>query len=75
MDIQTEKLKAKLRQVYTEAAEKAVCNHLAQSGVKEPCWICDKCGWIEKQEMEVWCWKCGGTKGGQMVYKGPTKET
>lgn len=36
--------------------------------ISNPCWICDKCGWREKHEAEVKCWKCGGTQGGEMIY-------
>ena len=28
--------------------------------VRTPCWICDRCGWRERREAEVRCWKCGG---------------
>ena len=36
--------------------------------IRKPCWICDKCGWRERHEAEVWCWKCGKSRGGQMLY-------
>ena len=36
--------------------------------IRKPCWICDKCGWRERYEAEVWCWKCGKSRGGQMLY-------
>jgi len=36
--------------------------------IRKPCWICDKCGWRERHEAEVWCWKCGKSRGGQMIY-------
>ena len=36
--------------------------------IRTPCWICDKCGWRERHEAEVWCWKCGKRRGGQMIY-------
>ena len=41
--------------------------------IRPPCWICDKCGWRERREAEVWCWKCGKSRGGQMLYT-PNKE-
>jgi hypothetical protein len=28
--------------------------------IRKPCWICDQCGWRERREAEVRCWKCGG---------------
>ena len=28
--------------------------------IRKPCWICDRCGWRERREAEVLCWKCGG---------------
>lgn len=36
--------------------------------IRKPCWMCDKCGWRERHEAEVRCWKCGKTRGGEMIY-------
>lgn len=27
--------------------------------IQRPCWICSSCGWRERREQEVLCWKCG----------------
>ena len=36
--------------------------------IRKPCWICSKCGWRERHEAEVRCWKCGKSLGGEMIY-------
>ena len=36
--------------------------------IRKPCLVCDKCGWRERHEAEVLCWKCGKRLGGQMIY-------
>lgn len=39
---------------------------------RKPCFICERCGWREKKEQEVYCWKCNGNKKepyAEMIYK------